>query len=116
MDDGGFDAAVASLVLCSVSDPARSLAEIRRVLRPGGELRYYEHVRAETADKAASQDRMDRIWPIFAGGCHCNRDTPAAIRRAGFRVERERRFLFEPCFISKAVAPHVIGTATLPAD
>ncbi len=116
VDDGGFDAAVASLVLCSVSDPARSLAEIRRVLRPGGELRYYEHVRAEAADQAAAQDRMDRIWPLLVGGCHCNRDTPAAIRRAGFRVERERRFLFEPCVISKAVAPHVIGTATLPID
>ncbi len=116
VEGGTFDAAVASLVLCSVSDPERSLAEIRRVLRPGGELRYYEHVRAEAADQAAFQDRVDRIWPIFVGGCHCNRDTPGAIRRAGFRVESERRFLFQPCVISKAVAPHVIGTATLPTD
>ena len=116
VDDGSFDAAVASLVLCSVTDPARSLAEIWRVVRPGGELRYYEHVRAEEPDRARFQDRVDRIWPLFVGGCHCNRDTPATIRRAGFRVESERRFLFQPCAISKAVAPHVIGRATVPTD
>jgi ubiquinone/menaquinone biosynthesis C-methylase UbiE len=109
--DASFDAAVASLVLCSVARPTAALAELHRVLRPGGELRFYEHVRADSRRLAAVQDRMDLVWPRLAGGCHANRDTVATIAAAGFHVERLRRFRFQPCWLVAPVAPHVIGTA-----
>ena len=112
--DGDFDAVVASLVLCSVPDQARALAEMHRVIRPGGELRYYEHVRADTPQGARLQDRMDPVWSFFAGGCHPNRDTEAAIALAGFRIEDRRPFLFQPCFVAKVVSTHVIGCARRP--
>ncbi|MDQ6916180.1 MAG: class I SAM-dependent methyltransferase, partial [Actinomycetota bacterium] len=73
-EDGEFDAAVASLVLCTVPEPGSALAEARRVLRPGGELRFYEHVRAPDPRRARWQDRLARrIWPACGGGCHPNR-------------------------------------------
>ncbi len=109
--DGDFDCVVASLVLCSVPDQASALAEMRRVIRPGAELRYYEHVRAGTPKAARLQDRMDPIWSFFGGGCHPNRDTEAAIALAGFDIEDRRPFLFQPCFLAKVVATHVIGRA-----
>jgi len=109
--DGEFDGAVASLVLCSVPDQARALAEIHRVLRPGGELRFYEHVRAGGVGFATMQRALDVVWPLFAGGCHTSRDTSAAIERAGFTVERVRRFSFRPCLLTAPVSPHVIGAA-----
>ena len=86
LPDGSVDAAVASLVLCSVPDQARALAELRRVLRPGGGLRFLEHVRSIAPRKARMQTAADRtrIWPLLAGGCHCSRDTVEAIRAAGF--------------------------------
>jgi SAM-dependent methyltransferase len=112
--DGEFDAGVASLVLCSVPDQASALAELRRVLCPGGELRFYEHVRAQDPKAARAQDRTNRLWPRFAGGCHPNRDTPAAIEAAGFEIERCERFAFKPFFLLKAIEPHVIGVARRP--
>lgn len=81
-----FDAAVATLVLCTVSDPGRSLREIRRVLRPGGELRFFEHVRAPSPGWARCQDLVTPLWKKVGAGCHPNRDTVAAIERAGFHV------------------------------
>jgi ubiquinone/menaquinone biosynthesis C-methylase UbiE len=110
-DDGTFDAAVVSLVLCSVLDQRRVLGELRRVLRPGGSLRFYEHVRSENPRRARLQDRVDWIWPLFVGGCHANRDTEAAIAETGFRIDWSRHFDFRPCAISAPVAPHVIGEA-----
>jgi SAM-dependent methyltransferase len=92
----------------------RALAELRRVIRPGGELRFYEHVRAHDARHARSQDRIDRYWPRFSGGCHPNRDTPAAIAAAGFDIETCERFSFKPFFLLKAIEPHVIGVARKP--
>lgn len=112
--DGSFDAAVASLVLCSVPDPSRALEELHRVVRPGGELRFYEHVRARTPHYARVQDWLDRAWPRLAGGCHTGRDTVAAIASSGFVVEEERRFSFEPSVIAKPLAPHVVGRARRP--
>ncbi|MGA0122392.1 MAG: class I SAM-dependent methyltransferase [Gaiellales bacterium] len=89
LPDQTADAVVATLVLCSVPDPAAALAEIRRVLRPGGRLLLLEHVRAHDAAAAAWQDRLDLVWRHLAQGCHPNRDTAASVRAAGFRVEEE---------------------------
>ena len=108
--DDSFDAAVASLVLCSVPDQPSSLSELRRVLHPGGELRFYEHVRPNNPRTAAVWQRLDdwNIWPRLAGGCHAARDTEAAIRAAGFEIERCRRFPFKG---GPVTAPHILGVA-----
>jgi len=112
--DASFDAVVASLVLCSVPEQATALAELRRVLRAGGELRYYEHVLGERAGQQRLQRATDVVWPWFAGGCHTARDTPAAIAASGFEIVEERRFEFRPCVAAAPVAPHVIGRARRP--
>jgi ubiquinone/menaquinone biosynthesis C-methylase UbiE len=108
------DAGVASLVLCSVADQAEALAELRRVIRPGGELRFYEHVAAPDAGLARWQRRLDPVWTLFAGGCHVNRDTEAAIAAAGFEIETCERFPFQPCVTAKLAAPHILGRARRP--
>ncbi|MGQ0803790.1 MAG: class I SAM-dependent methyltransferase [Actinomycetota bacterium] len=113
-DEGAFDAGVASLVLCSVRDQAAALAELFRVIRPGGELRFYEHVVAESPSFARFQRALDVVWPFFAGGCHADRDTLAAIEDAGFEVEAVRRFRFVPCFVARPVAPQILGIACRP--
>jgi ubiquinone/menaquinone biosynthesis C-methylase UbiE len=111
-EDGSFDAAVACLVLCTVPDQARALAELRRVLRRGGELRFYEHVRSDRPVLALSQRAVDRVfWPRAFGGCHTARDTPSAIEAAGFEVEDQRRMWVNPLPIAFPVAPHAIGRA-----
>jgi ubiquinone/menaquinone biosynthesis C-methylase UbiE len=111
--DESFDAAVASLVLCSVPDQATALAELHRVVRAGGELRFYEHVRPNNPRTAAVWERLDNwnIWPRLAGGCHAARDTEAAIRYAGFAVERCKRFPFKG---GPVTAPHILGLARRP--
>lgn len=83
-EDHSFDTAVVTLVLCTVPDPAKSLEEIRRVLRPGGELLFLEHVRSSDPGLAGWQDRFERPWKFLADGCRCNRDTAATIAAAGF--------------------------------
>lgn len=112
--DGAFDAAVASLVLCTVPDPPSALAELHRVLRPGGELRFYEHVVSDGPRAAALQRGLDGwgIWPRLAGGCHLARDTAAAIARAGFTIERCRRFAFAAG--GPVSLPHILGVARRP--
>jgi len=89
--DGTFDTVVASLVFCSVSYPARGLAEVKRVLRPDGRLRMLEHVRSRRAWKAAFQDRVQPLWTWASGGCHPNRDTERAVEAAGFVIDAEDR-------------------------
>ncbi|MFD0339013.1 class I SAM-dependent methyltransferase [Streptomyces sp. NPDC127117] len=107
-----FDGAVASLVLCSVRNVERSLAEIVRVLRPGGELRFFEHVRADDRAMAAAQRVLDRtFWPLLTGGCHTGRDTLAAIERAGFVVETYRRVRMPECGIRLPTSTCVLGVA-----
>jgi ubiquinone/menaquinone biosynthesis C-methylase UbiE len=109
-----FDAAVACLVLCTVPDPASALAELRRVLKPGAELRFMEHVRSDRPRKARVQDRLDRwgVWPRLIGGCHCARDTLSAIEAAGFDVEAVRRLDVGPAWA--LTNPHLIGLARAP--
>jgi ubiquinone/menaquinone biosynthesis C-methylase UbiE len=108
--DDSFDTVVASLVLCSVRSPARAAAEMARVLRPGGEVRFLEHIRSSNPAWAAVQDGFAPVWSFFAGGCHPNRDTPATLRAAGLAVEG-RRFPFGP---PTPCRPHVLGVARKP--
>lgn len=115
LGDGEADAGVASLVLCTVPDPAAALAELRRVIQPGGELRFYEHVRAQSPGMARFQRLADAtLWPLFAGGCHSHRDTLDAIHAAGFEVERCQRFDFRPSVVEYAVTPRILGVARRP--
>jgi ubiquinone/menaquinone biosynthesis C-methylase UbiE len=111
--DASFDAAVACLVLCSVPDQGAVLGELRRVLRPGGTLRFLEHVRATTPGMVRFQRVADRtVWPLVAGGCHVSRDTEAAIGHAGFTRMDVTRFDFPESRVRHPAAPHVLGTAT----
>ena len=112
-DDGSFDAGVASLMLCSVPDQKAALAELFRVIRPGGELRFYEHVVATRPAAVALQRLADAtVWPRVLGGCHLSRDTGDAIERAGFVVERLERFPFSAVAVLKI--PHILGIARRP--
>ena len=89
--DASFDAVAFTLVLCSVSDPDRALAEARRVMRPSGRLLVLEHVRG-TGSLARWQDRVTPVWSLVNAGCHPNRDIAAAIERAGFTIEKAEHF------------------------
>lgn len=115
VEDGSCDAAVCSLVLCSVPDQSRALAEVRRVLRPGGELRFYEHVLDASPRFARFQRIVDVVHPYVGGGCHVTRDTERSIAAAGFDITRIRRFRFAPEPLTKQAAPKIVGTARLPA-
>jgi ubiquinone/menaquinone biosynthesis C-methylase UbiE len=110
-EDSSFDAAVAAQVLCSVPSQAAALAELRRVVRPGGELRFYEHVIAQQPRYARFQRAAGRITPHLAGGCHPDRDTARAIEEAGFTIQRCRRFIFRPSLLDLPVAPRILGVA-----
>ena len=86
-EDESFDTVVSTLVLCTVSEPSQAAAELRRVLRPDGRLLLIEHVRDPHSPRFAGwQDRLERPWGWFAGGCHPNRDTTKTLAEAGFDV------------------------------
>jgi SAM-dependent methyltransferase len=113
-ETAGFDVGVASLVLCTVPDQQRALAELFRVIRPGGELRFYEHVRAVRPREARFQRLADAtFWPRIADGCHLSRDTRAGIELAGFEIERCERFAFSPASYLPP-DPHILGAARRP--
>jgi len=108
--DESFDTAVVTLVLCTVPDPEGTLNEIKRVLKPDGQLLFLEHVRSNHPQLAKWQDRLESPWRFLADGCHCNRDTAAAIDAAGFELgDVERGELPK---LPRLVRPLVTGTAT----
>lgn len=113
-EEGSFDAGVAALVLCTVPDQRRALAELFRVICMGGELRFYEHVVGHSKWEARFQRVADAtIWPRLAGGCHLARDTTTGIEQAGFVIEACERFPFSPSpFLPPD--PHILGIARRP--
>lgn len=110
--DHSYDAVVCSLVLCSVPDQHAALVDIRRTLRPGGELRFFEHVAATSRPLAAVQRAMDAtFWPHVGGGCHASRDTAGAIAAAGFDILELERLRFPDGKVPAPTSPHVLGRA-----
>ncbi|MGP4030875.1 class I SAM-dependent methyltransferase [Pseudarthrobacter sp. 1C304] len=109
--DASVDVVVSSLVLCSVADQRAVLKEVVRVLRPGGQLLFYEHVRSEHRILGAAEDLVTPLWSRMAGGCHPNRDTAAAIAGAGLTVRALERFGFSVLPGNPRLA-HILGTAS----
>jgi ubiquinone/menaquinone biosynthesis C-methylase UbiE len=111
--DGSFDTVVACWVLCTVPDPSAALAEVRRVLRPGGTLRLCEHVRSDDPRRARWQDRLAPAWRVVARGCRCNQDTAAIVRGAGF-VDVVLEAFDHETTSPAIVRPTILGRATSP--
>lgn len=110
-DDETFDAVVCSLVLCSVRDPGAVLKHLSSLLRPGGELRYLEHV-ASSGSRGRFQQLVDAtFWPLVAGNCHTHRDTERAIVNAGFMVVGTRRVWTLPFWAPSPVSEMALGRA-----
>ena len=91
--DASFDVVLGTLVFCTIGEPTRALAEVRRVLKSGGTFRLVEHVRVENRWVAGAQDTITPLWKQLAGGCHLNRDTLSAVERAGFHVRGVSRHI-----------------------
>jgi ubiquinone/menaquinone biosynthesis C-methylase UbiE len=111
-DDHTFDVAVSTLVLCGVDDQPRALRELRRVLRPGGQLVFVEHVRADDPGTARLQDRMNWLNRLVVC-CDCNRPTLDSIKAAGFTVTRLEHTALPKA--PKFVRPAILGSAAAPA-
>jgi len=104
--DALFDTVVSGLVFCSVPDPARGLAEIRRVLKPDGRLLMLEHVHARSRLGRWVLDTLQPPWTLISGGCHPNRDTEIIVENAGFCIER-------PHYRAHGVMRHFVARKTL---
>jgi ubiquinone/menaquinone biosynthesis C-methylase UbiE len=111
-DNGSFDVAVSTLVLCGVDDQPRALRELRRVLRPGGQLLFIEHVRSADPARARLQDRMNWLNRLVVC-CDCNRPTVDSIREAGFTLTQVEHTALPKT--PKFVSPAIMGAATTPA-
>jgi ubiquinone/menaquinone biosynthesis C-methylase UbiE len=115
LPDHSVDGAVLCLVLCSIGERAAALAELRRVLRPGGMLRFLEHTIADTPGLARVQRIADAtIWPLLTGGCHTATDPAGDIAAAGFALTVTRRLRFPETGPVIPASPHVLGGATAP--
>jgi ubiquinone/menaquinone biosynthesis C-methylase UbiE len=112
-DDGTFDVAVSTLVLCGVDDQPRALRELRRVLRPGGQLLFIEHVRSDDPRTARLQDRMNWLNRLVVC-CDCNRPTLGSIQEAGFTITQVEHTALPKA--PKFVSPTIMGVATVPAQ
>jgi ubiquinone/menaquinone biosynthesis C-methylase UbiE len=111
--DASLDAAVFTFTLCTIAGPGQALREAFRVLKPGGQLRFLEHVRADTPGLVRIQRFLEAsIWPTLFGGCHLSRDTATAIEHAGFTIDQLDRFLFPQA--RTPVSFHIRGTAHRP--
>jgi ubiquinone/menaquinone biosynthesis C-methylase UbiE len=110
-DDYTFDTAVSTLVLCGVDDQPRALRELRRVLRPGGQLLFIEHLRADDPALAGLQDRMNWLSRLVVC-CDCNRPTLDSIQKAGFTVTQAEHTTLPKA--PKFVRPAIVGRATAP--
>lgn len=108
--DASVDTVVSTLVLCTVDNPERALREIARILRPGGQLLFIEHVRARSRFLAACQDTLLRPWRGFAGGCVCNRPTLELMRANGFTVTADDQVWRG---MPAIVQPLIVGSATV---
>lgn len=110
-----FDAVVCSLVLCSVDQPEAVLQQIFSILRPGGELRYLEHIASAGARGRLQRVADATVWPRLFGNCHTHRDTERAIGDAGFRPQTARHDLEFPAWVPMPVSEVAIGRAVRPA-
>jgi len=114
--DKSFEAVVSMGVLCTVPDPAATLYEVRRVLAPTGELRFWEHVRSNRLPLRLLQQSMDALfWTRALGGCRTTRDTAATIAAAGFELVSLDRGFHSSSLLTITAAPYIIGIAR-PAD
>ena len=114
-EDGSFDAVVSMGVLCTVPDPAATLAEIRRVLEPTGELRFWEHVRSRRLPLRLLQGSLDALfWTRALGGCRTTRDTAATIATSGFELVSLDRGFHASSPLTITAAPYIIGIARRP--
>lgn len=111
-----FDAVVCSLVLCSVDDPDSVLRQLFSLVRPGGELRFLEHVGSGGVRGRLQKVADATVWPRMMGNCHTHRDTEASIVGAGFEMERTRREPAMPAWFPTPVAEYTIGRAVRPAS
>ena len=117
LPDAAADVAVLCLVMCSIGDLPAALAELRRVLRPGGSVRFLEHTAAPTQGLRAVQRTLDAtVWPRVAGGCHLGRDPVAALGDAGFEITALRRLRYPDRRVTLPVTPHTLGVARVRAD
>ena len=109
LDDASFDTVVCTYTLCSVQDPMAALAEMRRVLKPGGRLLFAEHGLAPDAAVARWQARLEPLWSRVAGGCHLTRDVPRLLRDSGFVPTLQSAYVARP----RALAYMSWGEATV---
>jgi ubiquinone/menaquinone biosynthesis C-methylase UbiE len=114
LPDQSVDAAVLCLVMCALDDRPAALAELRRVLRPGGTLRFLEHTIADTPGLRLVQRVADAtVWPLLAGGCHTATDPAGTIEAGGFQITSIRALRFPEHRFTQPSSPHVLGSADL---